>query len=172
MTTKWNLDPAHSEMNFKVKHMMIANVSGQLGSFSASAETDENSFTDAKIKFTGDIKSLTTGNEQRDQHLQSADFFESDKHPQMTFESTSFVDGKLKGNLTIRGISKPVQLDVDFGGIGKDPYGNTKAGFSIQGKINRTDYGLTWNAALETGGVLVSEEVKINGELQFVKANG
>lgn len=170
MATKWNLDPTHSEVGFKVKHMMITNVSGNLGSFNVTAETDDDNFTNAKVKFTGDIKSITSGNEQRDQHLQSADFFEADKFPEMTFESTSYENGKLNGNLSIRGVSKPIALDVDFGGVGKDPWGNTKAGFTISGKINRKDFGLMWNAPLEAGGVLVSDDVRINSEIQLVKA--
>jgi len=170
MATKWNLDPTHSEVGFKVKHMMITNVSGNLGSFNVTAETDDDNFTNAKVKFTGDIKSITSGNVQRDQHLQSADFFEADKFPEMTFESTSYENGKLNGNLSIRGVSKPIALDVDFGGVGKDPWGNTKAGFTISGKINRKDFGLMWNAPLEAGGVLVSDDVRINSEIQLVKA--
>jgi polyisoprenoid-binding protein YceI len=170
MAIKWNLDPTHSEVSFKVKHMMITNVTGNLGSFQIEAESDDDAFTNAKVSFTGDIKSISTHNEQRDQHLQSADFFEADKHPAISFESTSYEGGKLNGNLTIRGVSQPVSLDVDFGGIGQDPWGNTKAGFTVNGKINRKDFGLIWNASLETGGVLVSDEVRINGEIQLVKA--
>ncbi len=170
MATKWNLDPTHSEVSFKVKHMMITNVTGNLGSFNVTAESADDNFSDAKINFSGEIKSITTGNEQRDQHLQSADFFETEKYPEMKFESTSYESGKLTGNLSIRGITKPISLDADFGGIGKDPWGNTKAGFTINGKINRKDYGLMWNAPLEAGGVLVSDDVKINGEIQLVKA--
>jgi len=170
MATKWNLDPTHSEVGFKVKHMMITNVSGNLGSFNVTAETDDDNFTNAKVRFTGDVKSITSGNAQRDQHLQSADFFEADKFPEMTFESTSYENGKLNGNLSIRGVSKPIALDVDFGGVGKDPWGNTKAGFTISGKINRKDFGLMWNAPLEAGGVLVSDDVRINSEIQLVKA--
>lgn len=170
MATKWNLDPTHSEVSFKVKHMMITNVTGNLGSFNVTAESDDDNFANAKVHFTGEIKTISTGNEQRDQHLQSADFFETEKFPEMKFESTSYNGGKLNGNLSIRGITKPVSLDVDFGGIGKDPWGNTKAGFTVNGKINRKDFGLMWNAPLEAGGVLVSDDVKINGEIQLVKA--
>ncbi|HEY8405035.1 MAG TPA: YceI family protein [Flavobacteriales bacterium] len=170
MAIKWNLDPTHSEVSFKVKHMMITNVTGILGSFQVDAESDDEAFSNAKVKFTGDIKSISTNNEQRDQHLQSADFFDTENHPQIIFESTSYKEGKLDGNLTIRGITKPITLEVEFGGIGKDPWGNTKAGFTVNGKINRREFGLLWNASLETGGVLVSDEVKINGEIQLVKA--
>lgn len=169
MATKWNLDPTHSEVGFKVKHLMITNVSGSLGKFDISAETDDDNFSNAKVSFSGDISTITTGNEQRDQHLQTADFFEAEKFPEMKFESTSYENGKLNGNLSIRGITKPVALDVEFGGIGKDPWGNTKAGFTVSGKINRKDWGLLWNASLETGGLLVSDDVRINSEIQLVK---
>jgi polyisoprenoid-binding protein YceI len=173
-TTKWILDPAHSELNFKVRHMMIANVTGTFTSFNVEASTDEDDFTKAKIHVTADVKSINTKNEQRDTHLRSADFFDTDKHPEAKFESTSVSkkqndEYEVQGNLTIKGITKPVMLKVEFGGIGKDPYGNTKAGFTAEGKINRKDWGLNWNAALETGGVLVGDELKILADIQLVK---
>jgi len=173
-TTKWALDPTHSEIGFKVKHMMFTNVSGQFTNFTAEAETNGDSFDNAKFSFSGDIDSVSTGNADRDGHLQSADFFDAAQFPKLTFESTSFTkknegEYKLEGNLTIHGVTKPVTLDAEFGGIAKDPWGNTKAGFSITGKLNRKDFGLMWNSALETGGVLVGEEVKLAIELQFVK---
>ncbi len=169
-TTNWVLDPTHSEVHFKVKHLMITNVSGSFNVINASAEADEK-FTHAKVSFTADINSVHTGNEQRDGHLKSADFFEAEKFPHISFESTNYnaAEGKINGNLSIKGINKPVTFDVEFNGTNKDPYGNHKAGFSLNGKINRKDWGLNWNAALETGGVMVSEEVKINAEVQFVK---
>lgn len=173
-TTKWAIDPTHSEIGFKVKHMMLTNVSGQFTNFTAEAETNSDSFDNAKFSFNGDIDSVSTGNADRDGHLQSADFFDAAQFPKLTFESTSFTkksegEYKLEGNLTVHGVTKPVTLDAEFGGIAKDPWGNTKAGFSITGKLNRKDFGLTWNSALETGGVLVGEEVKLAIELQFVK---
>lgn len=172
-TTNWALDPAHSELQFKVKHLMITTVTGSLKSLSASLTSSSDDFEDASVKFEAETASIDTGNNDRDNHLKSADFFDADQFPKITFESVSLEkdddDYKLKGNLTIKGITKPVKLDVEFGGIATDPWGNTKAGFTISGKINRTDFGLTWNAALETGGVMVSEEVKILGELQFIK---
>jgi polyisoprenoid-binding protein YceI len=173
-TTKWAIDPTHSEIGFKVKHMMFTNVSGNFGKFTAEAETVGDSFENAKFTFNGDIDSISTGNADRDGHLLSADFFDAAQHPKLTFESTAFAkknEGEytLTGDLTVRGVSRPVTLDVEFGGIAKDPWGNTKAGFSITGKLNRKDWGLTWNSALETGGVLVGEEVKLAIELQFVK---
>lgn len=173
-TTKWAIDAAHSEIGFKVKHMMFTNVSGSFQKFDAFIEADGDNFENAKIEFTGDVDSITTGSADRDGHLRSADFFDAEKFPQLTFKATSFTkesEGEytLKGDLTIHGVTKPVKLDVDFGGLAKDPWGNTKVGMSIEGKINRKDWGLNWNSALEAGGVLVGEEVKLAIELQFVK---
>jgi len=171
--TKWVLDPTHSELQFKVKHLMITTVTGSLKSFSAELSSEGDDFNNAAISFKGDISSLDTGNADRDNHLKSGDFFEIEKFPTMDFKSTSMEkegdDYIVKGDLTIKDITKPIKLTAEFGGIATDPWGNTKAGFTLNGKINRTDFGLTWNAALETGGVMVSEEVKILGELQFIK---
>lgn len=172
-TTKWALDPTHSELQFKVKHLMITTVTGSLKSFNASLESEADDFENAQVSFEAETGSIDTGNKDRDNHLKSGDFFDAEKYPAIRFTSTSLTqDGDdyiLKGDLTIKDVTKPVKLDVEFGGIATDPWGNTKAGFTLAGKINRTDFGLTWNAALETGGVMVSEEVKIVGELQFVK---
>ncbi|WP_316735394.1 YceI family protein [Pedobacter aquatilis] len=172
-TTKWTLDPTHSELQFKVKHLMITTVTGNLKSFSAELTSEGDEFEQAQISFTGDINSLDTGNTDRDNHLKSGDFFDAEKFSTIEFKSSSMEkDGSdyiLKGDLTIKGETKPVKLTAEFGGIATDPWGNTKAGFTLSGKINRTDFGLSWNAALETGGVMVSEEVRILGELQFVK---
>ena len=172
-TTQWALDPTHSELQFKVKHLMITTVTGSIKSFSAELTSEGEDFTNANINFSGEISSLDTGNTDRDNHLKSADFFDAETHPTMNCVSTAVEkDGDdyiVKGDLTIKGETKPVKLTAEFGGIATDPWGNTKAGFTLSGKINRTDFGLTWNAALETGGVMVSEEVKILGELQFVK---
>ena len=168
MSTKWNLDPSHSEITFKVRHMMISNVKGEFRNFNAEIESDDDTFQNAKTTAYIDTDSIYTNNEDRDNHLRSADFFNVENNPKITFETSSLNDG-ITGNLTINGITKPVNLEVEFGGINKDPWGNTKAGFSFSGKINRKDFGLNWNSALETGGVLVSDEVKIAGELQFVK---
>ena len=172
-TTQWALDPTHSELQFKVKHLMITTVTGSLKIFSASLTSDGDDFENGKVSFSAEIASLDTGNTDRDNHLKSADFFDADQFPTASFESTSLTkDGDdyiLKGELTIKGETKPVKLTAEFGGIATDPWGNTKAGFTLSGKINRSDFGLSWNAALETGGVMVSEEVKIAGELQFVK---
>lgn len=174
--TKWTLDPAHSEVTFKVKHMMITNVTGLLTDYTVEALSEGDDFSKAEVTFTGKLNSINTGNEQRDGHLRSADFFDVEKNPDVTFKSSNCSkdgdDIKLKGNLTIKGITKPITLDVEFGGIGKDPWGNTKAGFTVSGKLNRKDFGLNWNATLETGGVLVGEEVKIACEIQLIKAQG
>ncbi|KUO60106.1 hypothetical protein APF79_10230 [bacterium BRH_c32] len=172
--TKWILDPAHSEMQFKVKHMMITNVKGEFRNFTAEMNSDGKDFIADSIKVNIKTSSIFTNSEDRDTHLKSADFFDVEKYEEMSFTGTSMekIDEdnyKLKGNLTIKGISKEVELDAEFGGINKDPWGNEKAGFSLTGKINRKDWGLTWNAALETGGVLVSDEVKLSAETQFVK---
>lgn len=172
--TKWNLDPAHSEIGFKVKHMMITNVSGSFEKFDIQVETIDTDFTTAKIEFTADVNSITTGSADRDKHLKSADFFDAANYPQLKFAATKLEKKDdenyvIHGNLTIRDVTKPVRFNVEFGGIGKDPWGNQKAGFTISGKINRTDYKLNWNAALEAGGVLVAEEVKIQAEIQLVK---
>lgn len=169
MATKWNLDPTHSEITFKVRHMMISNVKGAFNAFTAEIEAEDDSFKNAKVSASVDTASVDTNNADRDAHLKSADFFNAEQFPTITFESTALADD-ITGNLTINGITKPIELEVEFGGINVDPWGNTKAGFTFEGKIKRGDFGLNWNAALETGGVLVSDDVKIAGELQFVKS--
>jgi polyisoprenoid-binding protein YceI len=170
--TKWVLDLSHSELNFKVKHLMISNVKGAFRKFEAEVEGED--FTFSPVNVTIDASSIFTNDEARDGHLRSKDFFDVDNHKEITFKSTSFkkVDDenyKLTGQLNIKGISNSVELDVEFGGTNKDPWGNEKAAFSLYGKINRKDWGLNWNAALETGGVLVSDEVRISGDIQLVK---
>lgn len=168
MATKWILDPNHSELTFKVKHMMISNVKGTFNKFSAEIEAEDDTFKNAKVTATIDASSVDTNSPDRDKHLKSPDFFDIEKYPEITFTADS-LDDEITGSLTINGITKPVKLDVDFGGIGKDPWGATKAGFTVEGKISRKDWNLNWNAALETGGVLVSDEVKIAADLQFVQ---
>ncbi len=172
-TTHWSLDPAHSELQFKVKHLMITTVTGSLKIFNATIVTEGDDFQDAQVTFEAETASIDTGNGDRDNHLKSADFFDAEQFPVIGFKSSGMEkDGNdyvLKGDLTIKGVTKAVKLNAEFGGIATDPWGNTKAGFTLNGKINRTDFGLTWNAALETGGVMVSEEVKVAAELQFVK---
>jgi polyisoprenoid-binding protein YceI len=171
-STKWILDPSHSELNFKVKHLMITNVKGAFRKFNAQIEGDD--FSRSKIYANIDATSIFTNDENRDNHLKSADFFDVENHSELLFEGRSLekdADGnyRLKGILNIKGIPREVTFDVEFGGINKDPWGNEKAGFSLSGTINRKEWGLNWNAALETGGVLVSDEVKINADMQFVR---
>ena len=172
-TTNWAFDPAHSELQFKVKHLLISTVTGNFKELSGSVTADDN-FDNAQINFETSIDSLSTHNEQRDEHLKSPDFFESATYPKLTFVSTKF-DRKsddtyeLEGDLTIKGITKPVTLNVEYNGIAQDPYGNTKAGFELNGKINRKDFGLTWNALTEAGGMVVSDEVKLLGNIQLLK---
>lgn len=172
---KWVSDPTHSEVQFKVKHLMITTVTGYFKSFSVEAETSNDQFTDASsVVFTADVNSIDTNNEQRDTHLKSPDFFDAQNHGQVKFVGTKYeqVSGEdylLHGDLTIRGITKPVTVKVEFGGIVVDPYGQTKAGFTVTGKINRKDFGLTWSAVTEAGNVVVSDEIKLLAEIQLVK---
>ena len=172
--SKWVSDPSHSEILFKVKHLMITNVKGEFRKFKAEISADGDNFDALSAIATIDASSIFTNDDKRDAHLKSADFFDVENHKELSFKGTAFkksgdVYSQLKGLLTIKGVSKEVVFDVEFGGLNKDPYGNEKAGFSLNGKINRKDWGLNWNAALETGGVLVSDEVKISAEFQFVK---
>ncbi len=172
VTTLWAIDPTHSELQFKVKHLMITTVTGSFTKFSGTAQTDGNEFQNAAINFTAEIGSISTNNEQRDTHLKSADFFDAALYPELTFVSTAMtkeVDGtyKLEGNLTMHGITKSIVLNVEEAGIQKDPWGNVKAGFELSGKLSRKDFGLTWNAPTEAGGVLVSDEVKLLASVQL-----
>ena len=170
----WKSDPTHSEIEFKVKHLMITTVTGYFGSFEVEAQTGDDNFTNpTNVVFTADVDSLSTHNDQRDTHLKSADFFDAENHGQIRFVGNKYeqVDGdyKLHGDLTIRGTTQPVVVDVDFGGIVVDPSGQTKAGFSIHTKIKRKEFGLTWDAVTEAGSVVVSDEIRISGEIQLVK---
>ncbi len=170
--TKWVSDHAHSELMFRVKHMMITNVKGEFTKF--QAEIGGEDFTKSPVRVVVDASSIYTNDETRDGHLKSPDFFDVEKYKELVFEGKSMkkVDDenyKLTGLLTIKDKTNEVTLDVEYGGINKDPWGNEKAGFSISGKINRKDWGLNWNAALETGGVLVSDEVRISAEVQFTR---
>lgn len=172
--TNWKLDPSHSELTFKVKHLMISNVKGEFQHFDAELQSIGEDFNKAKINGKIEANSVYTNNKDRDTHLKSGDFFDVENHPQLKFEGTAFEkldddNYKLTGNLTIKGITKEVILEVEHGGVMKDPYGQQKAGFSVSGKINRKDFGLNWNAALEAGGVMVGEDVRLNGEFQFIK---
>lgn len=167
----WKVDVSHSEVQFKVKHLMITTVTGSFGEFDASIEAENDDFSSAKISFSAQVSSINTGNAQRDGHLQSEEFFFAEKFPQIKFVGNNYnaKDGKVSGELTIRDVTKNVTLDVEFGGIAKDPWGNTKAGFTLNGKINRKDFGLTWGVVTEAGSVVVSEDVRLSCEVQFVK---
>jgi polyisoprenoid-binding protein YceI len=172
--TKWAIDPAHTEVQFKVKHLVISTVTGTFKSFDGSLETENEDFTDAEIEFSLDTNSIDTNQPDRDAHLKSADFFEADKYPKITFKSTSFEKTgddqyKLHGNLTIKDVTKPVTFDVEFGGTATDFYGNVKAGFEVSGKINRKEFGLVWNGITEAGAIVVGEEVKLNINAQFAR---
>lgn len=168
MTTKWKLDPAHSEITFKVRHMMISNVKGSFTDFDAEIETETDDFKNAEVRATIQAASITTNNTDRDAHLRGEDFFNTEKNPVITFEAEGLGENA-EGLLTINGVKKPIKLAIEFGGLNTDPWGHTKAGFSFEGKLNRKEYNLNWNTALETGGVMVSDEVKIMGDLQFTK---
>lgn len=169
MSTTWKFDADHSEIEFKVKHMMISNVKGSFDKFDVSLTSEDESFKDAVVKATIDASSIDTKNEQRDQHLKSPDFFNTEEFPEITFVSTSYDGEQITGELTIRDVTKTVSFDVEFGGVSKDPWGNLKAGFSAEGKIKRSDFGLNWNQALETGGVLVSDDVRFSINIQLIK---
>ncbi|MBL4676158.1 MAG: YceI family protein [Mucilaginibacter sp.] len=172
-TTKWVLDPMHSEVQFKVKHLVISTVTGSFKTFEGSLETENDDFSDAKVEFSLDVDSIDTNQGQRDEHLKGADFFDAASHPKISFKSTSFTkdgdDYKLKGDLTIKGITKPVSLDVEHGGVATDFYGNNKAGFDVTGKINRKEFGLTWDGVTEAGSIVVGEDIKLTASIQFAK---
>jgi len=172
--TKWILDPTHSELGFKIKHLMITSISGSVKNFEADVEMDEADFSLAQINLTAGMASISTNNEQRDAHLRTSDFFEVEKYPELKFTSTKIekIDSDrfdLYGELTLKGVTKPVKLNVEHNGVTKDPWGGERAGFFVTGKINRSDWGVNFNGVLETGGVMLSEEVKINSEIQLVK---
>lgn len=174
-TRNWIVDPFHSEVQFKIKHLMITTVTGSFSSFHATVQTEDEDFMKAKVEFTADVSSISTGNGDRDNHLKSAEFFDAEAFPQIKFITTGLEsvdnDGsyELQGDLTIRDVTKRVKLDTEFGGVIKDPYGNTKAGISIHGKINRKDFGLTWSAVTEAGGLVLSDEVRIACEIQLIE---
>ncbi|WP_425075224.1 YceI family protein [Psychroserpens sp. S379A] len=167
--TNWNIDTAHSEIAFKVKHMMISTVTGHFEDFNASVETESENFVGANFNFSAKTNSINTKNSDRDAHLKSDDFFNAETYPELKFESKSFDGNTLVGDLTIRDITKEVSLDVDFNGVAVDPYGQTKAGFEASGSINRKDFNLTWSAVTEAGSIVVSDTVKLIADLQFVK---
>lgn len=167
--TNWIIDNTHSEIAFKVKHMMISTVTGHFEDFKASVKTDDDDFNNAIIEFSAKTDSINTKNKDRDAHLKSDDFFNSEKFPEMKFVSKSFDGEKLVGDLTIRDVTQEVTLDTEFNGIAVDPYGQTKAGFEITGQINRKDFGLTWSAVTEAGSIVVSDKVKLVIDVQLIK---
>ncbi len=172
--TIWALDPAHSELQFKIKHLMISTVTGQFNQFEGGIETEGNDFTTAKVHLHAEVSSISTNNEQRDAHLRTGDFFDAQKYPRLVFEGahmekTGEDEYRLHGTITMRGVSKKITLDAEFGGITSDPWGNTRTGFSVTGKINRQDFGISFGAVSETGGLLLGDEVKIIANMQFVK---
>lgn len=173
MATTWAIDPSHSEVTFKVKHLVISTVTGAFNTFEGSVTTQNDDFDGAQASFSLDVNSINTNSTDRDGHLKSGDFFDAEQYPKLTFSngvlSKNGDSYTLQGDLTIRDITKPITLDVELGGIAKDPWGNTKAGFEITGKIARKEWGLNWNAPLETGGVLVGEEVKLALNIQLAQ---
>ena len=177
MAITWKIDPVHSEIQFKVKHLMITTVTGYFKKFELVVETETQDFnTASRIEFTANIDSIETNNAQRDTHLKSADFFDAENHAQLKFVGKKYdgngEDIKMNGDLTIRGTTKPITVNVEFGGIVVDPYGQTKAGFTVDGKISRKEFGLVWGAVTEAGQVVVSDDIRIHCEIQLVKQAG
>jgi len=171
--TIWGIDPTHTEVQFKVKHLVIATVTGLFKKFSGNLESESGDFDGAQVNFSLDVNSINTNQPDRDAHLKSSDFFAAEQYPTVDFiGSLKKVEGSeytLDGALTMRGITKAIVLNVDFGGTMVDPWGNTKAGFEITGKLNRKDFGLSWNAVTEAGGMVVSEDVKLHINAELVK---
>jgi polyisoprenoid-binding protein YceI len=175
MATIWNIDPTHSEVQFKVKHLVISTVTGAFKKFSGSIEADGENFDGAKAQFSLDVDSIDTNQADRDGHLKSDDFFAAAQHPTITFKNgvlkkKSAESYSLTGDLTVRDVTKSVVLDVEFGGIMKDPWGNIKAGFELNGKINRKDFGLSWSALTEAGGMVVGDDVKLHLNVEVAKS--
>ena len=174
MAITWKIDPAHSEIQFKVKHLMITTVTGYFKKFDLEVVTGTDDFTTAsKIEFTADVNSIDTNNQQRDTHLKSADFFDAENYGQIKFVGKRYSadgdEGTLEGDLTIRGVTKPVTVNVEFAGTVVDPYGQTKAGFTVDGKISRKEFGLMWNAVTEAGQIVVSDDIRLHCEIQLIK---
>ena len=171
--TTWKIDNMHSEVGFKVRHMMISNVSGSFASFDATLNAADENLADASFDFSAAIDSIQTGVADRDGHLKSGDFFDAAAHPTLSFKSTEVIqhggEWKINGDMTFKGISHPVTLTAEFSGIAVDPYGQTKAGLTITGKIKRSDFGLTWSAVTEAGNVVLGDEITLMSEAQFVK---
>src|SRR5690606_5317929 len=172
--SRWAIDPSHSQIGFKVKYMMFIHVSGRFNDFQAVVENDDDQFETSVISFSANVNSVDTNSFDRDDHLRSADFFDVERFPTITFKSTGIqkIDEtkfEVSGDLTIRDVTKNIILEVEHSGSMKDPWGNTKAGVILSGKINRKDFGLNWNTSLETGGVLVGEDIKLISDIQLIK---
>ena len=170
--TRWTIDKAHSEVQFKAKHLVISTVTGYFKEFDAGMETPDGKLENARVWFKARVDSISTNNDDRDNHLKSADFFDAENHPEISFNSTGITHTDddhyaMHGQLTIRGITKEIRLLVEYGGTMVDPYGNTKAGYEISGKLNRHDFGLKWNAVTEAGGIVVGEEIKLALNIQM-----
>ncbi len=173
-TTKWTVDNMHSEVHFKVKHLVISTVTGAFNNFSGTAVAENDSFEQANVNFQIEANSVDTNQNMRDEHLKGPDFFDTEAFPLIKFESTSFTKAKgdvykLAGNLTMKGVTQPVELDAEYGGMEKDAYGNTKVGFEVTGTINRKEYGLTYNALTETGGLALGKNIKLIANIQLAK---
>ena len=170
----WNVDPTHSSIHFAVKHMVISQTKGAFNDYTLKVESEGETFSDAKIELEIDVKSINTNMSDRDNHLRSADFFDVEKFPKMKFVSTSMktINGEdyiLKGNMTIKDVTKEIEFKVNYGGQVIDPWGNVRAGFTLDGAIDRFDFGLTWNALIETGGAMVGKTVKLQAEIELVR---
>ena len=169
----YKIDAAHSEITFKVKHLMITNVTGSFTKFDGTMESEAADFSDAKITFEADTASISTHNEQRDGHLKGDDFFNAEKYPELKFVSSSFAkNGEgyiLKGDLTIRDVTKAIELKADYNGAMVDPWGQSKVGFEAEGVIKRKEFGLSWDAVTEAGGIVVSDDVRLQFNIQFIK---
>jgi polyisoprenoid-binding protein YceI len=174
METNWKIDNMHSVIGFKVRHMMISNITGSFGDFNADATVLNDDFSSVKFNFEASIDSINTGVADRDGHLKSADFFDSASYPKLTFHSESITkksdsDFEVSGIMNIKGVEKPVVLSMEYAGIAVDPYGQTKAGMSLTGKVKRSDFGLTWNAVTEAGSIVLADDIQLNCEIQLVK---
>jgi polyisoprenoid-binding protein YceI len=172
--TKWTIDPTHSEIHFKVKHLMVSWVTGSFKEFNATVEAEDDDLSTAKVRFTAEVNSISTNNEQRDAHLKTGDFFDAENHPQIIFESEKLekIDDdtyKVHGTLTMRGAGKKIAFNVEYGGVTQDPWGLTRMGISVSGKINRKDFGVSFGMVTETGGVLLGDDVSISANTEFVK---
>ncbi len=168
-TTLWKIDPAHSEVNFKVRHMMISTVTGRFEKFDGKIEAEDDSFRNAQFTFSAEVASINTNNKDRDTHLRSDDFFGADDHAHLTFKSESFDGERMIGDITIKGKTQQIELEVNYNGTVTDPYGQTKAGFEVEGQLSRKDFGLTWNAVTEAGSVVVADKIKLIASLQYIK---